>query len=158
MAEELTTIENNEVDYIQAIQDLKANSVPKEQYLKLKQENKKLIQNLVEGTSEVSGAPAPKADVDQLRKDLFKRDTSMTNLTYIDNALKLREALIERGDKDPFLPWGHQISPTDADISTANKVASILQECVDYADGDASVFQSELQRVLEETPAIMRRR
>ena len=158
MAEELTTIENNEVDYIQAIQDLKANSVSKEQYLKLKQENKKLIQNLVEGTSEVSGAPAPKVDVDQLRKDLFKRDTSMTNLTYIDNALKLREALIERGEKDPFLPWGHQISPTDADINTANKVASILQECVDYADGDASVFQSELQRVLEDTPAILRRR
>lgn len=158
MAEELTTIENNEVDYIQAIQDLKANSVSKEQYLKLKQENKKLIQNLVEGTSEVSGATAPKVDVDQLRKDLFKRDTSMTNLTYIDNALKLREALIERGEKDPFLPWGHQISPTDADINTANKVASVLQECVDYADGNASVFQSELQRVLEDTPAIMRRR
>lgn len=159
MAEEMMeNLDNNEVDYIQAIKDLKENTVPRDQYLKLKNENKKLIQNLVEGSGEVSGAAAPKVDVDQLRKELFKQDSSMTNLAYIDKALKLREALIEAGDKDPFLPWGKQISPTDSDIATANKVASVLQECVDYADGNAAVFQSELQRVIEDTPAIMRRR
>ena len=158
MAEEIKETLDNEQDYIQAIKDLKENTVSKDQYLKLKQENKKLIQSLVEGTGEASGAPAPKVDVDQLRKDLFKQNSSMTNLAYVDKALQLREALIERGEKDPFLPWGKNISPTDADITTANKVASVLQDCVDYADGDASVFQSELQRVIEDTPAIMRRR
>ena len=40
----------------------------------------------------------------------------------------------------------------------ANKVATVLQECVDYANGNPSVFQSELMRVLEDTPAAMRRR
>ena len=158
MAEEMIETLDNEQDYIQAIKDLKENTVSKDQYLKLKQENKKLIQSLVEGSGEVNGAPAPKVDVDQLRKDLFTQNSSMTNLAYIDKALQLREALIERGEKDPFLPWGKNISPTDADISTANKVASVLQDCVDYANGDASVFQSELQRVIEDTPAIMRRR
>ena len=158
MTEEMMENLDNEQDYIQAIKDLKENTVSKDQYLKLKQENKKLIQSLVEGTGEVSGAPAQKVDVDQLRKDLFTQNSSMTNLAYIDKALQLREALIERGEKDPFLPWGKNISPTDADISTANKVASVLQDCVDYADGDSSVFQSELQRVIEDTPAIMRRR
>lgn len=158
MAEEITKVENNDQDYIDVIKELKENTVSRDQYMKLKAENKKLIQNLVEGGSEVSGAPAPKVDVDQLRKDLFKPNASMTNLDYIDKALQLREALIERGEKDPFLPWGKQISPTDADINSANKVASVLQECVDYANGNASVFQSELMRVLEDTPAVFRRR
>lgn len=158
MSEELNNIENNDQDYIQVIKDLKENTVSREQYMKLKAENKKLIQNLVEGSGEVSGAPAPKVDVNQLRRDLFNVDGSLTNLAYIDKALQLREALIEKGDKDPFLPWGKQISPTDTDISTANKVASVLQECVDYADGNPSVFQSELMRVLEDTPAVYRRR
>lgn len=156
--EDLTNIETNEQDYIDVIKELKENTVSREQYMKLKAENKKLIQNLVEGTGEVSGAPAPKVDVDELRRELFKPNASMTNLAYIDKALQLREALIERGEKDPFLPYGSRISPTDADISAANKVASVLQECVDYADGNASVFNSELMRVLADSPAIYKRR
>lgn len=155
MAEEIMT---NEQDYIEVIKDLKENTVSREQFMKLKEENKRLIQTLGEGTGESQGAPAPKVDVDALRRELFNPEASMTNLAYVDKALKLRDALIERGDKDPFLPWGKQISPTDADISTAEKVASVLQECVDYADGNAAVFQSELQRVLEDTPSIYRRR
>lgn len=159
MAEEIKNTElDNTEDYISVIKDLKENSVSREQYMKLKAENKKLIQNLVEGSGEVSGAAAPKVDVDQLRRDLFNVDGSLTNLEYVDKALQLREALIECGEKDPFLPWGKQISPTDADINTANKVASVLQECVDYSNGNPSVFQSELMRVLEDTPAAIRRR
>ena len=159
MTEEIKNTEiDNTTDYIEVIKDLKENTVSREQYMKLKAENKKLIQTLVEGSGEVSGAAAPKVDVNQLRRDLFNVDGSLTNLEYVDKALQLREALIEQGDKDPFLPWGKQISPTDADISTANKVATVLQECVDYANGNPSVFQSELMRVLEDTPAAMRRR
>ena len=159
MAEEIMKEElGNEQDYIQVIKDLKENTVSREQYMKLKQENKKLISSLVEGNGEVEGAAAPKVDIQALRRDLFNPDTNMTNLAYVDKALKLREALLEAGEKDPFLPWGQRISPTDTDINTANKVASVLQDCVDYANGNASVFQSELQRVLEDTPAVYRRR
>lgn len=164
MAEEImeTTVDN-EVDYIKAIKDLKENTVSKDQYLKLKQENKKLIQSLVEGTGEVSSAPAPtrealEAKASMLRQKLFKRNASTTNLETWDTALQLRDTLLELGHPDPFIPMGQQISATDADIATANKVATVLQECVDYSDGNPSVFQSELQRVVEDTPAIMRRR
>lgn len=155
MAEEIMT---NEQDYIEVIKDLKENTVSREQYMKLKDENKRLIQTLGEGTGESQGAPAPKVDVNELRKELFNSDASMTNLTYIDKSLKLREALIERGEKDPFLPWGKNISPTESDIATAERVANVLQDCVDYADGNPAVFISELQRVLEDTPSINRRR
>ena len=52
------------------------------------------------------------------------------------------------GKPDPFLPIGEQIMPTDQDIQTAQKVADVLQECVDYAEGDSAVFTNELQRRL----------
>jgi hypothetical protein len=38
--------------------------------------------------------------------------------------------------------------PTDEDVRTAQKVADVLQECVDYAEGDSAVFTNELQRRL----------
>lgn len=159
MEEEVMTneLENNNEDYIEAIKDLRANTVSKEAYMKLKNENKRLISNLVEGN--VENVPKKEeVDIGKLRKELFDRDAQKTNLDYVDKALKLREALIEKGEKDPFLPWGKQIAPTNNDIECANKVANALQECVDYADGDPAVFNSELQRILNDTPAIKRRR
>jgi hypothetical protein len=126
--------------------------------MKLKAENKRLISNLIEGTQDESLPKKEKVDIGQLRKELFDRDASKTNLDYVSKSLQLREALLERGDKDPFLPWGKQIAPTKADEEAANRVAEALQECVDYADGDPAVFNSELQRILNDTPAIKRRR
>lgn len=81
----------------------------------------------------------------------------MSNLEYVSSALKLRDELIRRGEKDPFLPVGEKIIPTDEDIQTANRVASILKDCVEYADGDSALFTSELQRsTIDSSP--MRRR
>ena len=56
--------------------------------------------------------------------------------------------MISEGKPDPFLPIGEQILPTDEDVAAANKVAAVLQECVDYAEGDSAVFTNELQRRL----------
>ena len=52
------------------------------------------------------------------------------------------------GNPDPFLPVGKQILPTDEDVAAANRVADVLKECVDYAEGDSAVFTNELQRRL----------
>lgn len=132
-------------DYLAAINELKANSVDRQKYEELKAENKKLLDSIVNGT-EVALPAAEKKSVEELRANYLKEDQS--NLDYISNALKLREALMAEGKPDPFLPIGEQILPTDEDIATANKVASVLQECVDYADGDSNVFTNELQRRL----------
>ena len=50
------------------------------------------------------------------------------------------------GELDPFVPIGNKIKPTDDDFAKADKVAAVLQECVDYADGDSNVFTDELKR------------
>lgn len=139
-------VEDMTPDYLKAIKDLKQNSVDRSQYEALKAENKKLLDSIVNGT-EIAQAPAEeKKSIEELRKAYLKED--QTNLEFITNTLKLREALIAEGKPDPFLPVGEQIMPTDEDVATANKVALVLQECVDYAEGDSAVFSNELQRRL----------
>lgn len=138
-----TQVEDMTPDYLAAIKELKENSVDRSEYDKLKAENKKLLDSIVNGT-EVALPKAEKKSVEELRAAYLKED--QTNLEYIENALKLREALIAEGKPDPFLPVGEQILPTDDDVKTAQKVADVLQECVDYAEGDSAVFTNELQR------------
>ena len=146
--EKQTNVTGNEVvdntDYIAAIKELKENSVDRSKYDALKAENKKLLDSIVNGTEIAQQQTEEKKSVEELRKNYLKED--QTNLEYIENTLKLREALMAKGEPDPFLPIGNQILPTDEDIATANKVADVLQQCVDYAEGDSSVFTNELQR------------
>ena len=131
-------------DYIAAIKELKENSVDRSKYDQLKAENKKLLDSIVNGTDAGLPKPDEKKSIEELRKAYLKEDQS--NLEYITNTLALREAIIAEGKPDPFLPIGNQIMPTDNDVATAEKVAKVLQECVDYAEGDSAVFTNELQR------------
>ena len=133
-------------DYIAAIKELKENSVDRSKYDALKAENKKLLDSIVNGTDVDLPAKDEKKSIEELRAAYLKEDQS--NLEYITNTLKLREAIIAEGKPDPFLPIGEQIIPTDDDVKTAEKVAQVLQECVDYAEGDSAVFTNELQRRL----------
>ena len=140
-----TQVEDMTPDYLAAINELKQNSVNREDYEKLKAENKKLLDSIVNGT-EVALPREEKKSVEELRAAYLKEDQS--NLEYITNTLKLREALMAEGKPDPFLPVGEQILPTDEDVAKAQHVADVLQECVDYAEGDSAVFTNELQRRL----------
>lgn len=135
---------NDSIDYIEAIKEIKQNSVDREAYNKLREENKRLLNSLVNGES-VDVKKEEPVNIDELRDKLFNKES--TNLEYISNALKLREELMKQGKPDPFLPAGKNIIPTEEDIKTADRVAKVLQECVDYADGDSNVFTNELQRV-----------
>ena len=150
MEEKEISVTGNEVvdntDYIAAIKELKENSVDRSKYDQLKAENKKLLDSIVNGTDAGLTPPVEKKSVEELRAAYLKEDQS--NLEYVTNALALREALMAEGKPDPFLPVGEQIMPTDADVATAQKVADILQECVNYAEGDSAVFTNELQRRL----------
>ncbi len=138
------TVEDSTQDYLEAIQSLKQNSVDRSEYEKLKAENKKLINAVVNGQSmDVESQPKYR-DANTIREELFNNEHS--NLDYIKLALELRSTLIAEGKPDPFLPMGSQISPTAEDVQKAEKVAAVYQECIDYADGDSKLFTQELQR------------
>lgn len=139
-----TPVEDMTEDYLAAIKDLKQNTVSREDYEKLKAENKKLLNSVVNGqVVEVEAGPQYR-DVGVIRDELFNHEHN--NLDYIKLALELRNTLIAKGETDPFLPAGKQISPTREDIEKAEMVAQVYQECVDYAEGDSALFTQELMR------------
>lgn len=131
-------------DYLKAIQDLKKNTVERREYEKILEENKKLLKTIVEttGTPTESAKPEP-VDIQELRTKLMS--TEMTNLEYIQTALKLRNALIEKKLPDPFVPIGKKVSPTAIDFDKANQVAEVLNECVEKAQGNPTDFTIALK-------------
>lgn len=143
-------VDRENVDYIEVIKQMKENTVDKELYLKLKDENKRLLQSLVNGET-ISAEESMPVDIKQLRADLYGSDNDYSNLEYMTKTMKLRDAILEKGGPDPFLPYGKNITPTQEDEDTAKRVAEIIKECIDYADGDSSVFTNELQRRMIDT-------
>ena len=150
MTDEEKKVETGKVDdmtqdYVAAIKELKENSVDRSKYDALKAENKKLLDSIVNGQQvEEQGNESTQREPDVIRKELFGKEHS--NLEYAKLMLELRNSLISKGERDPFLPYGEQISPTAEDIEKAEKAAQIYQECIDYAEGDSKLFTQELQR------------
>ena len=142
-------VEDNTNDYIDQIKKLKESSVSRDDYNKLRADNKKIIDALANG-SKLDGKVEPKIDavenINNLRKKLFSKGNDLNNLEYCQAAVELRDALIKNGERDPFLPFGHNVIATDSDIETANRVATVMRECIDYADGDSDIFTNEIQR------------
>ena len=90
-------ISNDGVDYISAINEMKQNSVSKDQYAKLQMENKKLLDALV-SNKQIDVPEEKPANVNELRQKLFRNEQGLSNLEYVDTALQLRKALIEKGE------------------------------------------------------------
>lgn len=137
------------VDYISAINELKAKSVSREQYEKLKKENQKLLNSVINGTEIEKPTQNEQPSIDELRKELFSKeaiDKGMPNLEFAIKSLQLRDAVIAEGGIDPFLPVGKGVDITREDIEAAELTAQVLKECIEYADGDSSVFTNELMR------------
>ena len=147
--ENVAVVEDNTNDYIAQIKNLKENSVSKDDYDKLRADNKRLIDALANGTnieSKVEPKISAVENINNLRSKLFGKANNLNNLEYCKAAVDLRDALIEKGERDPFLPFGHNVVATDSDYETANRVATVMKECIDYADGDSDIFTNELQR------------
>lgn len=147
---ETGTVEDTTADYIDAIKNLKQNTVDRSKYDALKAENKKLLDSIVNGTEIAQQVVESEASIDELRQRVFN-NPDQTNLEYWTNVLALRNALIERGEPDPFVASSSQYSPTLVDYDQANRVATVFQEMVDIADGDPQVFLNEYQRRVKET-------
>lgn len=151
------TVDETTQDYIDTIKNLKENSVDRSKYEALRADNKRLLDAVVNGQTVEAPGAKQEPDIEQLRKNLFAKE-EQTNLEYCQNALALRNALIEKGEADPFLPSGSKTLPTDEDRATAQRVADVMQECIDYAEGDSNVFTNELMRRTVDTGPIKNRR
>ena len=136
---------------IEALQRLKANSVSKEDYEKLEEQNRQLLDAIINGSSinqEVVDKPAYQGSINDLRAELYgPKRKEMTNLEYVSKTLLLRDMLMEQGKTDPFVPVGRKVQATYADYESANKVYVGLKKCVEAADGDPVAFNAELRKL-----------
>lgn len=137
-----------EKNYAKAIAELKAKTVSREDYQKLEEQNKQLLDAIINGNG---GQDSPedktkRASIEELRKDLYVDKKTMTNLEYWEKTLQLRELLMEQGKTDPFVPVGHKVKATSADYAAAENVASGIKECIEAAGGDPVAFNNELRR------------
>lgn len=153
MAEKETNLpieEGNDVQqYIDTINKLKQNSISREKYDKLAENNKQLLEALANGNQVSFDEPkvANDEEVNNLRKELFSINNSMSNLEYMTKTLELRDALMSRGEADPFLPTNKDYIPNEEDQERANEIAAALKQTIEYCDGDAQLFNSELRRI-----------
>lgn len=160
--------ESDAEGYIESIKQLKANSVPKDDYEKLKKENKSLLSALIDGkvTPEVEKAldrqKEPGTDVNKLRERLFSPDSNLSNLEFVRTTLELRKALMEKDgpEADIFLgKFDPSIARSPAEMAEemqlADDTAKKLQEVVDASNGDPSLFQGLLQGVLVDDSAVL---
>ena len=158
MTDEQNEQTNEYQTYIDEIQNLKENTVSKDQYEKKCEENRKLIQSLANGTP-LPGAEQepPKPSIDELRKKLANGD-QLSNLEYVKTVLALRNSLIEKGEQDPFVPQGSRVTPEATDWAAAQRVADAFQSCIDYADGDSEIFTAELMRITKDSAPMYAKR
>lgn len=146
---------DNSIDYIEAIKEIKNNSVKKEDYNKLKEEHKKLLNAVVNGEQIKQEQAVNKPSLKELRERFRTAESTLDGVTA---ALEMRKLLMEEGKEDPFLPSGKKIVVTEEDRITANRVAEGFAHCVEYADGDPHVFANELSRITVDTGSVPRRK
>lgn len=145
MAEELTPEMNENQNYIDAINQLKETTVEKEKYLRLQRENKQLLDSLISGNSIEQNKPVEAIDKVKATDNLLFGHNN--NLEYTRKMLDLRNQLLKEGKTDPFVSIDPlNPVPTEDKLRRAQEVADVLQECIDYADGDVGIFSNELQR------------
>ena len=143
--------DKSNVDLAKALKELRENSVSKEDYERVVNENKQLVAEVINGEGGAgSGQATPpqdlEADIKALREKLYgPKASELSNLEFCEATLKLREAIIKRDGVDPFLPHGANIKPTDFDTQRAQAVADVMAECIKEADGDSGVFTALLQ-------------
>jgi len=136
-------------EYLAALKKQKENSVPKEEYEHLKAEHSKLVQDLADGKNNITVDTSKPETVPT--KDLMKKiltDKNMSNLEYVETALKMRKQMLEEGKPDPFAPLGYRRPTTRDEADTAERVAKQFQECVDGANGDPAIFNEILRSKL----------
>lgn len=139
-------------EYIDQINELKRNSVSRTEYDKIKEENRTLLSNLVNGTASVVAEEAPiqRESLDDLRNRVFNNPKN--DLEYVAGLLEIRDRVMEDGGKDPFVNDNGRYSATEEDYRIAEHTADGLRHCVEIANGNNDVFLQEITRITRDTP------
>lgn len=146
-------IENQEQDYVELIQEMRNNTVAKSKYTKLEEDYKNALKALANGETIIQDQAPDTPNVEELRHELYTEEVqTMSDLEFIQKTLDLRNAVMEAGGDDPAVAKGLKHIPDASDYEKSQRIADVLQECIDYANGDSAVFVNEVQRRMVDVP------
>lgn len=153
--EEKEEIAPEDKNLIEEMQRLKRETVPKSKYDKLVERNKELSKALAdqEQPAPIDNKPKEKngEKIARLQKELYGDERKdCTNLDYISKTLELRDALMEEGYRDPFLPTKGKDKDSVEAKEAAKKVADGLKQMVKDSDGDPEMFRAIYQSRVED--------
>ena len=148
--------EEENVDYIQTIEQMRQNSVSKDKDDKLKEENKKLLNTLATGGQ--IQVEEEKVDVNKLWEDIFNvRKKPLTDMEVVEKLLKIRESCLENEYRDIFVYGGPEFVPEASDYASAQQAAEVYQKCLDEADKSPRAFKAALLDSMVENSSFKRR-
>lgn len=139
-------VDKNYLDEIKTLKEGKAKA--EKDLAKAVAENKKLLKDYLDGDL----PPADEKDKpeepteEQLRESLYVKKDCKNNLEYFKKTLKLREKVMERGEIDPFVPVGKDMTPEQRHFDTASKIAEEIQSCIDACEDDPEQFNRLLDK------------
>nr|DAO15907.1 MAG TPA: hypothetical protein [Bacteriophage sp.] len=147
------TEQEDEIDVISNLKSelaaLKANTVSKEQYNKLKKA-------YAEGGSLASTeAPEPtRADKEKELKDTVIRlhYNQGTNLEQEQDLLRFRELYMDLDGRDPFNPAEGEVSPEDLELN--ERRAQLGRYAIEQSQGDTQSFSAIFGSNLKDVPGI----
>jgi hypothetical protein len=135
---------------------LKKETVSREKYDQMRDENKRLLEQIVNGDIGTAGTPAPEPpkDLKKLAQEVMR--THRYNVDYAKAVLAYRDEAIKQGKDDPFLPMGERAERDDQDAAKAQRVADGLRYAIERADAEKNpaVFTDTMQYIMRDQPGI----
>ncbi len=142
---------NSAAEFKKAYEELKNNSVPKEQYEKARSEIAEMTKALIDGTK-ISAPKGEEPVKEKSIKELAKGFTEggLENLEMAKRALAYRDAVIKEFGVDPMVDI-HSDDP-EGDEQKAQNYVDVLTECIDNSGGSNTVFTAMFNERIKDTP------
>jgi hypothetical protein len=137
------------IDYIAAINELKQNTVSKDQYNKVINENKQLLQTLMDGGQVEIAEETNKPSLTELANKIAGAK-SMSNVEYIQTMCDYYDALVDAGYGDLAITVKHGGAYDEADKLAVERTINGLKEMLADADGDNNAFTALYQSVVRD--------
>ena len=147
MAEEEVKKTTLEEDYLAQIAELKNKldneTVALDEYNKVRADNKRLMENYINGVKQKKDEEVPEESIEDLAKDI--QSGTLNNLDYWTKSLKYRDSYKEKYGVDPWLPTGRDYQYNSSDAASADYLYETVKECIDNCDGNSAVFSTLLE-------------
>lgn len=130
----------DDFNLLNEVEQIRKNSVSKEEYEKLQKKNKELMKRIVNGEG-TSQEPVDTVNLEEIREKLFGGNVeSLSNRDFWDNVLTLRHERLKNEGVDIFLPKGSKTRYTREDIESANKVDEIITQMLEDSKDNPQLF------------------